>query len=113
MDEIYWQAFKVENGLAVPHPDTPEARLNAPEQLLFPVPADDETVTVAVGSGWQYGARIAAQGQQVVDDNLLPRASAIARLAELAQARGELLRADQVAPSYVRNEIAWKKIDQQ
>ena len=113
MDEIYWQCFTVVDGLVVPVEATLQEQLTTPEQLFLPVQSSNSAATVAVGSGWQYAQRLPEQPLTIVDDQLLPKASAIARLAQREWENGVRVPADQAMPSYVRNEVAWKKIHEQ
>lgn len=113
MDEIYWQCFRQQQGLVVAVDDTLNEQLTTPEQLILPMQPAELTDIVAVGSGWQYAERVPNQSYCIADALLLPKASAVARLAQRDWQQGISLPADQAAPSYVRNEVAWKKISQQ
>lgn len=118
MDEIYWQCFRQQNGLVLAIDETSSEQLNTPEQLILPNPAivvDNSMAAdmVAVGTGWQYAERVPSQPFTIADAMLLPKASAVARLAQRDWQQGASIPADQAAPSYVRNEVAWKKISEQ
>lgn len=67
-----------------------------------------------VGTGWRYGERLphspggnSPRGH--IDVNLLPRASAVARLAVAEWNKGVRLSASEAQPVYLRNEVAWVK----
>lgn len=113
MNEIYWQCFRQEQGLVIAVDETISEQLTTPEQLILPIQPAGLTDIVAVGSGWQYTERVPSREYRIADAMLLPKASAVARLAQRDWLRGILLPADQAAPSYVRNEVAWKKISEQ
>ena len=113
MNEVYWQCFRQEQGLVIAVDETPNEQLTTPEQLILPMQSIGLTDIVAVGSGWQYADRVPSQTYSIADAMLLPKASAVARLAQRDWQQGISLPADQAAPSYVRNEVAWKKISEQ
>ncbi|MEE8056701.1 MAG: tRNA (adenosine(37)-N6)-threonylcarbamoyltransferase complex dimerization subunit type 1 TsaB [Pseudomonadales bacterium] len=106
MDEIYWGIHCVVNGLVVLEG---EEQLSAPEQLTLPESCSDSH-WIAVGSGWNYAERIACASEiSIIDNQLLPRASAVAVLAQRKYQLGHLLQADEAVPTYLRDDVAWKK----
>ena len=105
MDEVYWGHYRISDGLAIG--DGAE-QLSAPERLVVAV--DGDGPVIAVGSGWRYADRIPGAARvSYADGELLPRASAVAILAERDARNGKLCRADKALPSYLRDEVAWKK----
>ena len=107
MDEVYWGAYRIQNGLMQA---MQQEQLSSPEAFIKP-----QTISgyVAVGSGWQYRPRMNVDGLQHCDDQLLPRASAIARLAVEGYRQGQTCSADRAQPSYIRDQVAWKKVHEQ
>ncbi len=110
MDEVYWCAWEVKEGVLVRI--TPE-RVAAPAD----VQVDElESGFVALGSGWCYAEQmpsgLVALAQAPVLDRY-PNAATMALLAEQALARGESMAPDDVQPVYLRDQVAWKKKDQQ
>ena len=107
MDELYWAGYTQQNGLMQPLCDE---HLSAPEAFKPPVAGSR---FAAVGSGWQYRSRMTTDNIVIIDDQLLPRASAIAKLAIPAFEQGQVCLADQAQPTYIRDQVAWKKINEQ
>lgn len=106
MNEVYWGVYHIVDGLVQL---LDQERLTAPEQLL-----DGHTLdlanTVAVGSGLHYADRIAMiDAFKLCAPELLPTASATALLARRDFQQGISCRADQALPTYLRDEVAWKK----
>lgn len=106
MDEIYCGWFRVgADGLVVA---VSEESVCKPESMpLIEMPAT--TRWHGVGTGWRYGERLPDSPRGVIDQNLLPRASAVARLALVAWNDGVRLGASDAQPVYLRNEVAWVK----
>lgn len=110
MDQVYWAAYKQQDGLVQA---LFEEKLSAPE-LVSVEQAVSENSFIGVGPGFNYGERLALAKQcQRIEHDLLPRASAVAKLGAAAFASGIFCRADQATPTYLRDEIAWKKTAQQ
>ncbi|HET8711810.1 MAG TPA: tRNA (adenosine(37)-N6)-threonylcarbamoyltransferase complex dimerization subunit type 1 TsaB [Spongiibacteraceae bacterium] len=106
MDEIYCGWFRVgDDGLVVA---ANEECVCKPEALpLVALPAT--SACYGVGTGWRYGGRLPQFACESVDADLLPRASAVARLALVEWHRGVRLAAHEAQPVYLRNEVAWAK----
>lgn len=106
MDEIYCGWFCVDSaGLVVA---ASEESVCKPEAL----PLIDRAVTsvcYGVGTGWRYGERLPQFARAATAADLLPRASAVARLALPEWHRGVRLSAAEAQPVYLRNEVAWAK----
>jgi tRNA threonylcarbamoyladenosine biosynthesis protein TsaB len=110
MDQVYWAAYEQADGLVQA---LTEEKLSAPELVSV-----DELVSensfIGVGPGFNYGQRLpCAQQCELIEQDLLPRASAVAKLGSAAFAAGCFCRADQATPIYLRDEIAWKKTAEQ
>lgn len=103
MDEVYYAQFLVSecNNEGWPEVVQDDA-LAAPESVRWTV--DDG---YAVGSGWRYAQRMGYRGE-IAELDLLPRASALARLAERSLAAGEVVTPAQALPVYLRDDVAWR-----
>jgi tRNA threonylcarbamoyladenosine biosynthesis protein TsaB len=112
MDEIYCGWFRVgaDNLITAISEET----VCAPEALplldLFQSNADSGMgECYGVGTGWRYAERMPQFKRIRTDADLLPRASAVARLALVAWNNGTRLTAAEAQPVYLRNEVAWAK----
>ncbi|HSH57694.1 MAG TPA: tRNA (adenosine(37)-N6)-threonylcarbamoyltransferase complex dimerization subunit type 1 TsaB [Halomonas sp.] len=110
MGEIYVAAWQCVEGL-------PESLLDeavmAPERLCLPVMEGDQG-WVGVGSGWSLSERMPAQVQAGVRRQLPEMEADAADMALLAMQELEAGRgqpAHLAQPVYLRNEVAWKKMD--
>jgi len=109
MDEIYWAAYRSEAGL--PIAVTPE-RVDAPANVALP----DGTLWCGAGSGWCYLADMpeSVQASVTVSSELCyPTASTMLTLALRDFAEGKAVSPEQALPVYLRDDVAWKKKDQQ
>ncbi|MFA7552962.1 MAG: tRNA (adenosine(37)-N6)-threonylcarbamoyltransferase complex dimerization subunit type 1 TsaB [Spongiibacteraceae bacterium] len=106
MDEVYWGVYRqLEQGVEL----VGDECLTTPE-LLLSGHNIDRTTAVAVGSGYNYVARVPqAQELQRWYGELLPTAAAVAQLALIDFKRGLSCHADQALPIYLRDEVAWQK----
>ncbi len=107
MDEIYCGWFRVgDDNLVIP---ANEEVVCKPEAL----PLLDQVAVIGgcygVGTGWRYGERLPQFARSHTDADLLPRASAVARLALVEWNNGVRLSAAEAQPVYLRNEVAWAK----
>ena len=105
MQEVYWACFeRGPDGLAIP---TGEERVGAPATVELPV--GWTKATHGAGRGFaafpelrtRFGERLAA-----VHEDLLPRASEIARLAAPEVAAGRTVGPEEAIPVYLRDEVA-------
>ncbi|MBV0933477.1 tRNA (adenosine(37)-N6)-threonylcarbamoyltransferase complex dimerization subunit type 1 TsaB [Marinobacterium weihaiense] len=112
MDEVYWSAWQCRDGLPVLKV---EEQVCAPAAMVLPAELQGQPLQ-ALGSGWCYAeqmnAALVAQVEQCQPD-VYPQAEAMARLAQGALARGEAVAPDEARPVYLRDQVAWKKKDQQ
>ncbi len=60
-----------------------------------------------VGSGWRYAKEMGFAGN-VDDADLLPHASAVVRLGEVAWEQGLTVSAEKAVPVYLRDDVAWR-----
>jgi len=111
MGEVYWGVFQCRNG--VPVALGPE-RVCSPQAVTLPEPAPDAPERwFGAGQGWKFRDAMPAAvtaGATMVDEELVPRAGQVARLAQPAFDRGETVRAEQAQPVYVRDEVTWQKL---
>jgi len=112
MDEVYWCAWQ-RKGQALHL--LVEEQVSAPADMQLPA-AVSGNVFAALGSGWCYRGRMPATLTAVINGyttDVYPQAEAMARLAAAAVARGEVMTPDDAQPVYLRDQVAWKKKDQQ
>lgn len=112
MDEVYWCAWQWQGGEPVA---LAEEQVCAPAQIHLP-PESPVLPFVGLGSGWCYRERMPAELVRQVGEikaEVYPQASAMARLAQRALKRGEAMAPDEARPVYLRDQVAWKKKDQQ
>ncbi|QFU76506.1 tRNA (adenosine(37)-N6)-threonylcarbamoyltransferase complex dimerization subunit type 1 TsaB [Halioglobus maricola] len=108
--EIYFALYRIENGVAV---EVQAARGDAPAKI---VQASMPEAMIGLGSGCnfieQFPDRVSSALTQV-HPNLLPEARDLLPLAQKALAAGDVQRALDVQPVYVRDEVNWKKLPDQ
>jgi tRNA threonylcarbamoyladenosine biosynthesis protein TsaB len=87
------------------------------EQVCAPADlALDEQSRLAIGSGWRYVDDMSDAVQNsisVADELYYPSAGDMLKLAENALLEGKAVNAAEALPVYLRDEVAWKKKDQQ
>lgn len=111
MNEVYWGAFEYRNGR--PEPLVDEG-VFAPEQVPLPDAwLRERGAWCGYGLGWCYQDRFpTAVTEQLgsVEQSRYPRARDLVHLGSLAFAAGEGVAAEEAQPTYLRNEITWKKL---
>jgi tRNA threonylcarbamoyladenosine biosynthesis protein TsaB len=107
MDEIYCGWFRVGSDHLVVAAN--EERVCKPEALPPPDQVAVMDACYGVGTGWRYRERLPQFSRVYIDADLLPRASAVARLALREWNNGARLSASEARPVYLRNEVAWAK----
>jgi len=111
MEEIYWGCYQL-NDLGYMELDGEEvvARSN---DILLP----QGSSWYGAGSAWSaYGDELKQHAKGLcsdIDGACLPHAQDIAKLAISKIEQGEVVSAESVRPVYLRNQVAWKKINQQ
>ncbi len=108
MNEVYVGAYRFVNGQLV---ELMPEQVCTPAQLLLP-----EGEYYAAGSGFGYLESMSEglKAQLVaVEQVCYPAAGVMAQLAATDWAEGKTVAADQAMPVYLRDEVAWKKKDQQ
>lgn len=102
MDQIYWGAYRLEGE---------SMQSLVPDQLSSPAEVSASDVDCAAGNAWsQYDALLPQSIKHLKrsEQEVYPSAKAVAFLAAAALARGEVIAADQVELSYLRNRVADK-----
>lgn len=109
MNEVYWRAYQLDNDVLVGLGDEVVC---PPQALTLP----DSTQWCGAGKGWSYLADMQAPVQQMITEPLLdiyPTAGCMAQLAAADFAEGKGIAPEDAHPVYLRDEVTWKKIDQQ
>lgn len=104
--EVYWGCFHVDGDEVQSLHDE---RLSLPERVVFVHPESSEQSWYGAGTGWRlYTGELARLRETLTgcDENLLPRAGDVARLAVNLYRRGEVVAADDAAPVYLRDKVA-------
>lgn len=112
MDEVYWCAWQWQDGEPVA---LVEEQVCAPAQIHLPLESPVRPF-VGLGSGWCYRERMPAELVRQVREikaEVYPQASAMAQLAQRAFKQGAAMAPDDARPVYLRDQVAWKKKDQQ
>ncbi|MBA6412526.1 tRNA (adenosine(37)-N6)-threonylcarbamoyltransferase complex dimerization subunit type 1 TsaB [Parahaliea sp. F7430] len=111
MGELYWSLCQVHDD----HIEVLEGpQVSRPESL--PVSLDAGQKVVGIGSGLLLAEQMPQDLQQRLQacyPELLPQAQDLFKPAEIAWRQGQLQKAEQVCPVYVRDEVSWKKLSEQ
>lgn len=114
MKEMYWACYHCVNGI-MQLVDT-EKVTTADKVSTFSA-SSDNTECHAIGSGWDTFKDELSQSQRVnitsSSQGAFPHAQDIAVLARHAYEQGAAVSAEEAIPSYVRNEVTWKKLKDQ
>ena len=109
MGEVYWAEYQrdeqgVWQGEATEAVLKPEAALQRMAQL--------EGRWAMVGTGWQAYPQLSADGALTLQPTevLLPCAEDMIPLAALELAAGKTVAPEEAEPTYLRNEVTWKKL---
>lgn len=107
MNEIYWAAYRFKSGL----PELiGEERVDAPVNVTLP----NHDEWHGAGTGWRYQSDMAEDLQTLLaQDDRYPCASCIAEIAAAELQRGNTVQPEEALPVYLRDDVAWKKKDQQ
>lgn len=108
MNEMYWGCYQSENGLM---------KLINEEKVS---PVSDIVLRGdwhCIGSGWDtYHAELNQSGQVNIHSftaECFPHAQDVALLAENLYKQGKMVSAENAIPSYIRDEVTWKKLADQ
>ena len=110
MNEIYYGCYAIEDGVLV---ETQAERVAAPGDLALP---DATANYFAGGTGWVYRDVMPVSEMEritVLAEPVYPRAADILELGLLEFNAGRSVEPEQAQPVYLRDEVAWKKKDQQ
>lgn len=114
MNELYSAAYEIRSGLPVL---LDSETVSAPQDIVLPEIVQPDGVNwFAAGKGWLYLEDMPAEVKSSIYDPVLeiyPTAAAMARIAANELANGRTVKADDALPVYLRDEVAWKKKDQQ
>ena len=102
MNEVYWGAFREQDGLMKPVQDEV---VIAPEKVMVPE-GDDQWL--GMGTGWAFREKTVASVRDCHTDSY-PRAGDIATLAADHYGNGHAVSAEQAMPVYLRDKVALKK----
>jgi len=108
MDEVYWGGYKIVEAQAVV--EIAEC-VSAPEQLVIAGGAQ----YVALGSGFNYSEKMPIDEAQftLINRDVYPHSLDIVTIASAQYALGNTVCAEDAQPVYLRNQVTWKKKDQQ
>ena len=113
MDEVYWGLFDIvrdpSSGIPASVELVDKERVSKPEQVtVSSVPA------FGIGSGFEFYGRFPEATRELVtayEDSARPHAVDVLELARLDLAKGVAVHPAEFAkPTYVRDEVAWKKL---
>ncbi len=110
INEVYWALFSFHDNLAK---QSTEPAVCAPQDVQL---AEAVAGLKGIGSGFRDRQLLPddlLSATSVIEADLLPTARDIIPLAEREYAMGNSLKASEVTPVYVREEISWKKLPQQ
>jgi len=109
MEEVYWGCFEpAEDSVSA----VSEEQVCPPGRVGLPL-SDSGPGWAGVGSGWSYRGRMPAsvtEAVAAVDENLVPHAEDIARLAVPRFEQGGGRPALEAQPVYLRDEVSWQKL---
>lgn len=120
MKEMYWACYHCENGimqLVETENVTTADKVGTVDKVIMVSKSSNNTEWHAIGSGWDTFKDELSQSQQVnITSSTLgafPHAQDIAVLAQHAFEQGAFVTAEEAIPSYIRNEVTWKKLKDQ
>lgn len=109
MSELYWAAYQ--RSVDGWHAVTAE-QVSGPEVIDLPEAEDLQHEWAGIGPAWKYQSLlpevITAQVTKI-DADSEPNATAMLALAKIALEQGKTIGADEVLPTYLRDNVAWEK----
>lgn len=110
MDEVYWSVCEAkEQGVSLLQPE----QVSAPDAVTI---ISDAKPLIAIGTGLVYLDRFSEgirNSIQSSDAKCYPRASEMLTLAKIDFQQGKVFTPEAAQPVYLRDQVAWKKKDQQ
>ncbi|RAU17802.1 tRNA (adenosine(37)-N6)-threonylcarbamoyltransferase complex dimerization subunit type 1 TsaB [Nitrincola tibetensis] len=111
MNEVYWALIRFdESGMVY----EVEERVSSPRDVSVP---SSITQVYGVGSGWVYAREMESLSSTKVSldqsESIYPTAASMLTIAKDLLLKGQVCLADEVRPVYLRDDVAWKKKDQQ
>lgn len=109
MNEVYWAAFQDVDGLPQIIGDE---RVDAPGNLVIP----GKQAWMGAGSGWCYKDDMPShvtEAVTVIEKEVYPSAADMVRIAVAEWEQGKVVSPEEALPVYLRDDVAWKKKDQQ
>ncbi|MBO2654105.1 tRNA (adenosine(37)-N6)-threonylcarbamoyltransferase complex dimerization subunit type 1 TsaB [Shewanella algae] len=107
MGEIYWAAFEQESGTAKL---VGIEQVSAPETMTSPFANTDKVYCCGTGFDAYPALLQHAENLTLLDAVKYPQASAMLALASLGWQQGQATSVDELAPVYLRDTVAWKKL---
>ncbi len=109
MDEVYWGSYCIDQGLA---------KLVTQEAVCAPsdVTVNSDAKYVAIGSGFNYQSQMSDEVNNLITNSYAdfqPHSLDMLAIANQQFIDGNTVSAEQAQPVYLRNQVAWKKKDQQ
>ena len=105
MNEVYWAAYKIQQGQATA---ITEEFVMPPAKVIDVLEEFDIKNLHGIGSGWHYHDLKVLVPEQVIE-TINPMAVDILPLAEQAREAGLQVTAEQAQPIYLRDSVAWEK----
>ena len=110
MDEVYWSVCEAKaQGVNLLQPE----QVSAPDTVTI---ISSALPLIAVGTGLSYQERfpdVTRRHIQRADATCYPRASEMLSLAAIELQQGRVFSPEKAQPVYLRDQVAWKKKDQQ
>ena len=107
MGGIYWAAFAQESGMAKL---VGIEQVSAPETMTSPFANTDKVYCCGTGFDAYPTLLQHAENLTLLDAVKYPQASAMLALASLGWQQGQATSVDELAPVYLRDTVAWKKL---
>lgn len=109
MSEVYWGNYCIHQGLAKL---VTEEAVCAPSEVIV----NGDVKYIAIGSGFNYQAQMSDDVNNLITSSyadLQPHSLDMLAIANQQFIDGNTVSAEQAHPVYLRNQVAWKKKDQQ
>jgi len=115
MNEVYWGAYQEVDGLPQLIGDE---RVDAPANVRLPNDKSlaDASSWLGAGAGWCYKEDMSSELTDAVtqiEKDVYPSAADMVRIAVADWKQGKAVAPEEALPVYLRDDVAWKKKDQQ